>query len=355
MVECSQFPSSMIPKRCLLQVLVSLLSFLVHQQMSRVSLKDEEHTSTNTLLTPDGVSQKSGGKKRPPLLKRLSASSLRTITNRDTSNADATHGHEAVNNAVDTRPEKTSTTPLNSEFFSHQRKHSNTISGEMRPLSIETRIPSPPRRSSDGSPRQSLYPTTINISAPTPTTATFSKEVFATATTGLTFELLQGQDNISHPEHREHDLSDRDRPPTPIAPPEESEDPYNTTVTSPTTLGPLLGQRARGISTSTMGSNTSVGSFRPDLPRSLSTLTSKSATSGRSNRRRESLDTAVSSEGGFSTAAGSIATACGLEVANTKRNAEFHTLFRSVPEDDLLIEGVEERGQFLTLCLSCYY
>ncbi|KAG2174239.1 hypothetical protein INT43_004260, partial [Umbelopsis isabellina] len=81
--------------------------------------------------------------------------------------------------------------------------------------------------------------------------------------------------------------------------------------------------------------------------------TSRLATSGRSSKRRESLDTAVSSEGGFSTAAGSIATACGLEVANTKRNAEFHALFRSVPEDDLLIEGVEERGQFQTLYYGC--
>ncbi|KAJ2956725.1 hypothetical protein NQZ79_g7465 [Umbelopsis isabellina] len=312
--------------------------------MSRVSLKDEEPISTNLLLTPDGVSQKSGGKKRPPLLKRLSASSLRTITNRDTTNADDTHGQAGVNNTVETRLEERSSTPSKSEFFSHQRKHSNTISGEMRPLSVETRIPSPPRRSSDGSPRQSLYPTTINISAPTPTTATFSKEVFSTATTGLTFELLQSQDNISYPEHREHDLGNRDRPPTPIAPPEESQEPYNSVVSSPTTLGPILGQRARGISTSTMSSTTSLGSIGPDLSRSSSTPTSKLATSGRPSRRRESLDTAVSSEGGFSTAAGSIATACGLEVANTKRNAEFHALFRSVPEDDLLIEGVERRG-----------
>jgi hypothetical protein len=339
----------------LVQVLVAIVQLLVHQQMSRVSLKDEEPTSTNSLLTPDGVLQKQGGRKRPPLLKRLSASSLRTITHRDVGDVEAVHKHEAGNNASETSVEERSTTPARFEIFSHQRKHSNTISGEIRPMPVETQIPSPPRRSSDGSPRQSLYPTTINISAPTPTTATFSKEVFSTATTGLTFELLQSQDNISYPEHREHDLVNSGRPPTPIVPPEESEEPYSSLVSSPTTVGPTNSQRARGISTSTMSSTTSLGSNGQDLFRSLSTPTSKLATSGRFGKRRESLDTAVSSEGGFSTAAGSIATACGLEVANAKRNTEFHALFRSVPEDDMLIEGVEAWVNFRYYPRLSYY
>jgi hypothetical protein len=40
-----------------------------------------------------------------------------------------------------------------------------------------------------------------------------------------------------------------------------------------------------------------------------------------------------------SAAAGSIASACGMDLANAKRNSDYHALFRSVPEDDVLIEG----------------
>lgn len=42
-------------------------------------------------------------------------------------------------------------------------------------------------------------------------------------------------------------------------------------------------------------------------------------------------------------APGSIAAACHLEVANEKRNQEFHQLFRSVPENDPLIEGTTSK------------
>ncbi|KAH8554150.1 GRAM domain-containing protein [Umbelopsis sp. PMI_123] len=97
--------------------------------------------------------------------------------------------------------------------------------------------------------------------------------------------------------------------------------------------------RPRGISISTISSTTSLGSSGTDLNKALSLPShGKIATRRRAKSRRTSLDTTTSSEGGFSAAGGSVATACGLEVANAKRNAEFHTLFRSVPEDDMLIE-----------------
>ncbi|KAL0073693.1 GRAM domain-containing protein [Phycomyces blakesleeanus] len=35
---------------------------------------------------------------------------------------------------------------------------------------------------------------------------------------------------------------------------------------------------------------------------------------------------------------GSVASSCGVDLANAKRNADFHALFRSVPEQDMLIE-----------------
>ncbi|KAF7728637.1 hypothetical protein EC973_005864 [Apophysomyces ossiformis] len=53
--------------------------------------------------------------------------------------------------------------------------------------------------------------------------------------------------------------------------------------------------------------------------------------------RRGSADTTVSSDCSF--IAGSIADACGMDIASTKRNNDFHTLFRSIPLEDMLIEG----------------
>lgn len=40
---------------------------------------------------------------------------------------------------------------------------------------------------------------------------------------------------------------------------------------------------------------------------------------------------------------GSFATACDFRLANDKRNEEFHALFKSVPEKDMLIQGTESK------------
>ncbi|KAI9288884.1 hypothetical protein BC943DRAFT_315496 [Umbelopsis sp. AD052] len=301
--------------------------------MSRASLKDEEKLSSNSFLSPESVSQKQTGRKRPTLLKRLSSSSLLTVSTKELNNGDTIQPPEATSNKNISGDEGSKIDSKNK--FTHQRKHSNTISGDMSSYSHAIRAPSTPRRSSDGPLLHVTYPTTINISAPTPTTATFSDEVFSTSATGLTFELLQSQGTPSNTDFGD-DLGNN-KAPTPIASPEHPEEP----ITSSTPAGreSMDSHRPRGISISTISSTTSLGSSGTDLNRSISLPShGKIATRRKANSRRTSLETTTSSEGGFSAAGGSVATICGLEIANAKRNAEFHTLFRSVPEDDMLIE-----------------
>jgi GRAM domain len=307
--------------------------------MSRASLKDEEKLSSNSFLSPDSFSQKQTGRKRPTLLKRLSSSSLRTVSTNDQNNGETIQPPEASSNRDVSGDEGSKI--ASKDKFTHQRKHSNTISGDMPSYSHEIRAPSTPRRSSDGYPLYVPYPTTINISAPTPTTATFSDEVFSTSATGLTFELLQSQGTPSNTDFGD-DLG-KNKAPTPIASPEHPEEPITSSTPAHSGLDSMDSHRPRGISVSTISSTTSLGSSGTDLNRSISLPShAKIATRRKAKSRRTSLDTTTSSEGGFSAAGGSVATVCGLEIANAKRNAEFHTLFRSVPEDDMLIEGKEK-------------
>lgn len=314
-------------------------------QMSRAHLQDEENLSSSSFLSPEAASQKQAGRKRPTLLKRLSATSLRPMIGKDQNNGEPTQAPEAATNR-ELSGDEGSISEL-SKRSTHQRKHSHTISGGIRPPPLDTRQPSPPRRGSDGPPLQIPYPTTINISAPTPTTATFSKEVFSTATTGLTFELLQSQATPSNTDFGDDVNLGNYKSLTPIASPEQPEGPIAPSGSIPFGLEPLESPRPQGISLSTMTSTTSLGSSGSDLNRTLSLPSQgKIGTRRKANKRRESLDTTTSSEGGFSSAVGSVATVCGLELANAKRNTEFHTLFRSVPEDDLLIEGTE-KGEIL--------
>ncbi|KAH8555442.1 hypothetical protein BGW37DRAFT_419623 [Umbelopsis sp. PMI_123] len=104
--------------------------------------------------------------------------------------------------------------------------------------------------------------------------------------------------------------------------------------------------RSRGSSVSTTNS----------LDLKSSTLSRSNSNASRilpKHLRKDSDDTDVDdvSEGGYSAAAGSIAGACGMELANAKRNNDYHALFRSVPEDDVLIEGLD----ISTIMHQAYY
>ncbi|RUS28397.1 hypothetical protein BC938DRAFT_481937, partial [Jimgerdemannia flammicorona] len=289
---------------------------------------------------------------------------------------------------------KRSSTPINDPVTSslglpnpkrNSRGRIHTVSGE-RPSNILTSLAAPlshtdtdplsQRRSFEGS---QLSPTraTINISAPSPTTDVTPTSVLTASSASLTLEHLNSDINNLESETNGDPLR------TPVAAPEQlSSNSIQTPLLSipsaaakPSTSGK---RRHRTSSTSTNNSSTGE-SYTPPVTSSIpSTSPSASVTalsklhrtdpdsltsskekpsSGASmpvkppplarrsarDRRRPTSDDPLDSGVGAPDVLGkdnnSIASMCGMEIANAKRNAEFHNLFRSVPEEDRLIEG----------------
>ncbi|KAI8137822.1 hypothetical protein BJV82DRAFT_566007 [Fennellomyces sp. T-0311] len=187
----------------------------------------------------------------------------------------------------------------------HRRAHSNTVSGD-RPPAIDTLLPiTTGRRNSEGSPRAPLPPP-INISEPSPTRLDSPK----------TLSLQHHFPDTIMPS--DDDAHQRAATPPVAAVPE----------TKPGTMSRLFAHkksRSRGSSLSTHSVS--------DLPDSHA---DKIGASKLRNEPVRGSDDAASEQSTF--AAGSIAAACNVEPANAKRNQDFHALFRSVPEDDPLIE-----------------
>ena len=239
---------------------------------------------------------------------------------------------------TDTAKDLPSTENMNLNKRNSGRMHSHTISGD-RPLMIVTNprlSASPQRRNSDGgSPGLTLPMLGDNLqpSAPTATTATSETAIFSSTAPSLSLEHLQLKPSNALPDTGIVNSARSDTPvvsddlKTPIADPE-------TPVTKDMLLVPKKKPRPRGSSVST--AQPADGKTGVSLSRSNSGA-SRKATS----RRKDSDDTDVDnlSEGAYSAAAGSIASACGMELANAKRNNDYHALFRSVPEEDVLIEG----------------
>lgn len=216
-----------------------------------------------------------------------------------------------------------------------RRPHSNTVSGD-RPPAIDTTLarngsPSAARRNSEGSPR---LPPPINISEPTPVDPMDSSPT--TLSLQKHFPDNQVSSRASSPT------------PTPIAAPEQQHLPVTSSSTS--AVSRLLRKpRSRASSLSTTGSvNNDEAASDKSLPKPTNNIGSSklrngaaAAAAAAAPRRASELtvDTRASSERTPSMAAGSIAAACNLEVASAKRNQDFHALFRSVPEEDPLIEG----------------
>lgn len=239
---------------------------------------------------------------------------------------------------TDTAKDLLSTENMNLNKRNSGRMHSHTISGD-RPLMIVTHprlSPSPQRRNSDGgSPGLTLPMLGDNLqpSAPTATTATSETAIFSITAPSLTLEHLELKPSYAVPDTGSVHSTRSDTPDvsndlkTPIADPE-------TPVTKDMLPVPKRKPRPRGSSISTAQS--ADGKPSASLSRSNSGASRKAA-----SRRKDSDDTDVDnlSEGAYSAAAGSIASACGMELANAKRNNDYHALFRSVPEEDVLIEG----------------
>ncbi|KAI9287309.1 hypothetical protein BC943DRAFT_319465 [Umbelopsis sp. AD052] len=225
---------------------------------------------------------------------------------------------------------------MNLQKQRHGRTHSHTISGDRPPVIITDYRPTPSfhRRNSDGgSPGLGVPMVADNLlpAAPSTTTATSDTAIFSSTGPSLSLEhlSLKSASQVSETGSVNSAFTDttatnHDQG-TPIADPEQP-------VTKEMLAVPRRRSRPRGSSVSTTNSLDTKGT---SLSRSNSTASRTAAL-----KRKDSDDTDGdnASEGGQSAAAGSIASACGMELANAKRNNDYHALFRSVPEDDVLVE-----------------
>ncbi|KAI8335651.1 hypothetical protein EDC96DRAFT_450661 [Choanephora cucurbitarum] len=195
------------------------------------------------------------------------------------------------------------------------RHHSNTISGGRPPaLDISLARPTHIRRNSEGSPG---VPPPICVSEPTPIEP-------STDTTDVFFH--------------------KSRPTTP----NYSTDEDNVSVSSKNGSASLLKKNSKlNLSESPSGQNKKKSRSRASsLTSSLLNEIKESATIQslaskiKPRVNQDELDTdRVSIDGKESVTANSTITNSTVLLANAKRNQDFHALFRSVPEDDSLIEG----------------
>jgi hypothetical protein len=241
-------------------------------------------------------------------------------------------------NSVDAKGLLAANPTMNLNKQRHGRTHSHTISGDRPPIIITSHRPTPSfqRRNSDGgSPGLGGPMVADNLlpAAPSTTTATSETAIFSSTSPSLSLEHLALRPNHQvseagsvHSGFSDATATNKDQG-TPVADPEQP-------VTKEMLTVLRRSSRPRGSSVSTTNSLDAKGS---SLSRSNSTASRTTAL-----RRKDSDDTDVdnASEGGQSIAVGSIASACGMEIANAKRNSDYHALFRSVPEEDVLVEGL---------------
>ena len=233
---------------------------------------------------------------------------------------------------------------LKTAFTHHRRSRSNITPGDLTP--IETRqsscdtttsstSPNSSRRNSDGSPRVPVAlvntstpspPPDINIFAPSPSAIanTASHHLMTTETTTTTVE--------------EKYPSSRSASPIP-----HGSDPQPT-LSSTSAVSRLFAKksRSRGSSLSNHFHNSdsvpapiSVSDIHLPMNHSNNSATRLRPSSPSPPPPTLPAPTCVNDR----LAPGTIASNCGVELANAKRNQDFHALFRSVPEEDPLIEG----------------
>lgn len=251
---------------------------------------------------------------------------------------DAGSGEEIMQKPHSQTPDPTKPdTAMNFQKRNSGRLHSHTISGDRPPIIVTNPklMPSPHRRNSDGgSPRPPL-PVTIGDDLQTgapaaPTTATTeAAAIFSSTAPSLSLEHLVKTSKPSSDAGSIHsvvsDSALMNEAKTPIADPE-------TPITKDMLVVPKKKSRARASSVSTANSDSKSVS--------LSRTNSVSSRKATPTRRKDSDDTEGDAGSDVASAAtGSIASACGMDLANAKRNSDYHSLFRSVPEDDVLIEG----------------
>lgn len=194
-----------------------------------------------------------------------------------------------------------------------RRSHSNTVSGGRPPaLDIQISRPSFVRRNSEGSPR---LPPPISISEPTPIEPSgiygfFDDKLSATSSQNNSRPTTPNLDNSSPP------------PPGPL-PQSSSTAPVGSLLDSPKNTKSKSRSRASSITS--------------NLINEFKESSTMQHLASRIKSRQSSEETERSSTDAMPSAPGSVAGSSVL--ANAKRNQDFHALFRSVPEDDCLIEG----------------
>ncbi|KAI8344436.1 hypothetical protein BC941DRAFT_408637 [Chlamydoabsidia padenii] len=231
----------------------------------------------------------------------------------------------------------------------HRRLHSNTISGDRLP-NIDTTIrPSLLRRNSEGSPG---LPPEIDISTATPLDPKDAKQQ------EQYLSLDHFPSTSKHKISSSQDLAIGDKEndgiykassspslPTPVVAPEVSSS-NNHTLRIPNQAKKL---RSRSSSQSTTGSTSKTksgndGTWSRKVSESEGNNNNNNGAPNSinlkvpSSRRGSNGTEDWNSEGEQSMVAGSIAIAVRAETVSDKRNQDFHALFRSVPEDDMLIE-----------------
>ncbi|KAG2226936.1 hypothetical protein INT45_010215 [Circinella minor] len=219
-----------------------------------------------------------------------------------------------------------------------RRPHSNTVSGVNRPLAIDTLITSgiTHRRNSEGSPRALVAPP-INVSAPSPTQST---HLDSPKTLSLQHHFpdtavmpsSSEDDVINNNNNNNNNNSRTATPPIAIVP----------ETTKSNTVSRLFGghrkPRSRGSSLSTHSVNELPDTHAEKQALGNSKLRNEPTVQPQPQQQPQQHRGSDDASSETSFAAGSIAAACNLEPANAKRNQDFHALFRSVPEEDPLIE-----------------
>lgn len=187
-----------------------------------------------------------------------------------------------------------------------RRSHSNTISGGRPPaLDIEISRPTFVRRNSEGSPR---LPPPICVSEPTPVEPSKNFNFFHDKSNNSSRPSSPNSDSPSPP------------PPDPL-PQSSSTAPVGTLLESPK-------QKSKSRSRASSITSNLINEFKES-----STM---QHLSNKIKSRQPGEETERNSFEAVSSAPPSVASS---SLANTKRNQDFHALFRSVPEDDCLIEG----------------
>lgn len=203
---------------------------------------------------------------------------------------------------------------------SKRRSHSNTISGGRPPaLVMDTIRPPNIRRNSEGSPG---LPPPICICEPTPIEPSNSHESFFNDST----KSAASSANSSRPSTPNSDASQAPPPPPPRLPKGSATAPVGGLLDSPSS------KKKNRSRASSLTSNLIHEIKESSTIQNLASKIKSRHSSDEPETDRASLEN-------VRTNTASPASVAGVSLATTKKNEDFHALFRSVPEDDNLIEG----------------